>query len=312
MATERICSLCMVPKEMISLFAPDVKEAFYHRLYAMYAPYFGKVAASPAHLVQMTRDNLDERRSLDQLKMFAASTGELLQGKKMLEVGSGIGLTVATARKFLGVEAYGIEPGDDEYEGSLKVSWDILRAAGVDASVIQHGVGEAIPYPDDQFDLVYSSNVLEHVNEPPKVIAEIVRVLKPGGYAQIVVPNYGSWWEGHYGVLWIPHLPAALGKAYVRLLGRDPQFIDTLQLVTRGKLERWVAPHRDRIEILGWGVDTWEERVRGLGFSEYSALGRLKAMLKVLHKVKVIPALIGVGKALHWETPLILTFRKIA
>ena len=56
------------------------------------------------------------------------------------------------------------------------------------------------PFPTSYFDVVYSSNVLEHVNEPPKVIGEIIRVLKPGGHAQIVVPNYGSWWEGHYGI----------------------------------------------------------------------------------------------------------------
>ena len=55
------------------------------------------------------------------------------------------------------------------------------------------------PLPTSYFDVVYSSNVLEHVKEPPKVISEIIRVLKPGGHAQIVVPNYGSWWEGHYG-----------------------------------------------------------------------------------------------------------------
>jgi SAM-dependent methyltransferase len=297
---------------MSELFSAQTREAFFQRLFAMYEPYFGRIAASRAHLLQMTRDNLDEGRSLEQLKALSAAIGESLEGKRLLEVGSGIGLTVALARKVMQVEAYGIEPGDDEYEGSLRVSWDILKAAGLDSSFIQHGVGEAIPFPDASFDIVYSSNVLEHVNEPPKVVAEIVRVLKPGGYAQIVVPNYGSWWEGHYGIVWLPHLPATLGKAYVRLLGRDPQFIDTLQLVTRGKLERWLAPHLDRIEVRGWGVETWEERVRGLGFSEYSALGRLKDLLRVLHRLRVVPALLSLGKALHWETPLILTFRKKA
>ncbi len=52
--------------------------------------------------------------------------------------------------------------------------------------------------------------------------------------------------------------------------------------------------------------------MRGLGFSEYSALGRLKNVLRVLHRLGVIPLLISVGKTLHWETPLILTFRKRA
>lgn len=221
-----------------------------------------------------------------------------------------MGLTVAVARKVMNLEAFGIEPGDAEYEGSLKVAWDVLKGADLDPTVIRRGVGEAIPYPNDDFDIVYSSNVLEHVADPAKVVSEIVRVLKPGGHAQLVVPNYGSWWEGHYGIIWLPHLPGALGKLYVRLLRRDPSFIDTLQLVTRGRLERWMAPHAGRIEIVDWGVGVWQERLRGLGFSEYAALGRLKRLVRILHRLGAVPLVICLGTALHWETPLILTFRK--
>lgn len=300
----------MSTHEAPALFDEAARGAFYQRLFPIYERNFGRVAASPEHVVQMTHDSLNEQRSAEQLVMLEAAAGEPLQGKRMLEVGSGIGLTTSVARKKFGIEAYGIEPGDDEYEGSLKLSYDILSAAGVDPEAVRYGVGEAIPFPDDHFDVIYSTNVLEHVNVPPKVLAEIVRVLKPGGLAQIVVPNYGSWWEGHYGIIWLPHLPAWLGKLYVRALGRDPDFIDTLQLVSRGKVERWIEPLRPQIDILGWGTDVWEERVTGLGFSEYSALGRLKSILRVLHKLGVVPLLVKVGKLLHWETPIILTFRK--
>lgn len=300
----------MQMSERPALFDEEVRAGFYQRLFVIYQRNFGRVAASPDHVVQMTHDSLDERRSLEQLDMLEAAIGEPLRGKRMLEVGSGIGLTTSVGRRFKGIDYHGIEPGDDEYEGSLKLSHDILQAAGIDSAAVKYGVGEAIPYPDDHFDVVYSTNVLEHVNAPPKVLAEIVRVLKPGGYAQIVVPNYGSWWEGHYGIVWLPHLPAWAGKLYVRMLGRDPDFIDTLQLVSRGRVERWIRPLRDKIEIKGWGSDIWEQRVTGLGFSEYSALGRLKAILRVLHTLRVIPLLVRVGKLLHWETPIILTFRK--
>jgi SAM-dependent methyltransferase len=299
-----------VRRVMAGILPLEEKSALSRRLREIYAHSFGGVAASPAHVQQMANDSVDEERSIAQLQALVEATGEPLAGKRFLEVGSGIGLTVATARKLMGADAYGIEPGDDEYEGSLNVSRDVLAMAGIDAGVVRRGVGEAIPFPNDHFDVVYSTNVLEHVNVPSKVLAEIIRVLKPGGCAQIVVPNYGSWWEGHYGVVWPPHLSPGLGKLYVRMLGRDPGFIDTLQFVTRGKLEGWMAPHKGSVDILGWGVDIWEQRVRGLGFSEYSALGRLKAILRVLHALKVIPLLIRAGKLFHWETPLILTFRK--
>ena len=295
---------------MSGLLSPATRQRFYERLLPLYSENFAGVAAGERHLAQMARDNLDEARSLEQLRALSAAFAMPLAGKRLLEIGSGVGLTVAVARKLLHAEAFGIEPEDGEYAGSLAVSWDLLQAAGVDPGVIRRGVGEALPFADDHFDIVYSSNVLEHVGEPARVISEIVRVLKPGGHAQIVVPNYGSWWEGHYGIVWLPHLPSALGRLYVRLWGRDPRFIDTLQLVTRGKLERWMAPHAERVEILDWGVRTWRERVEGLAFAEYSALGRLKKLLRVLHRLGAIPLVVRLGTALHWETPLILTFQK--
>ena len=41
--------------------------------------------------------------------------------------------------------------------------------------------GSTIPYPDSTFDFVFSCNVLEHVAQRDKLLAEIRRVLKPGG-----------------------------------------------------------------------------------------------------------------------------------
>ena len=49
--------------------------------------------------------------------------------------------------------------------------------------------GEQIPLPADQFDLVLCTQVLEYVPEPAAVIAEIHRVLKPGGYLLLSVPS---------------------------------------------------------------------------------------------------------------------------
>jgi 2-polyprenyl-6-hydroxyphenyl methylase/3-demethylubiquinone-9 3-methyltransferase len=47
--------------------------------------------------------------------------------------------------------------------------------------VYEVGVGEALPYATDNFDAVVCVDVLEHVSDLPKVIAEVARVLKPGG-----------------------------------------------------------------------------------------------------------------------------------
>lgn len=50
------------------------------------------------------------------------------------------------------------------------------------------GVGEDLPFRDEVFDAVFSLAVLEHVRDPFRCAAEIVRVLKPGGRLYVVVP----------------------------------------------------------------------------------------------------------------------------
>lgn len=52
--------------------------------------------------------------------------------------------------------------------------------------------GVNLPYKDESFDRVVSFFVLEHTNEPKKLLAEMARVLVPGGFLIILAPNYGA------------------------------------------------------------------------------------------------------------------------
>ncbi len=55
----------------------------------------------------------------------------------------------------------------------------------------------ALPYPDNTFDGVILSEVLEHVDDDVAALREAYRVLKPGGVVAITVPNanYPFWWD---------------------------------------------------------------------------------------------------------------------
>lgn len=70
---------------------------------------------------------------------------------------------------------------------------------------LQLAAAETLPYADASFDLVLSHEVLEHVADDHRAVAEIVRVLRPGGRAVIFVPNrlypfetHGHYWRGVY------------------------------------------------------------------------------------------------------------------
>lgn len=52
--------------------------------------------------------------------------------------------------------------------------------------------GATIPFPDDSFDVVFSSNVLEHVRDRRRLYDEIERVLRPGAYCLHAMPS-GTW-----------------------------------------------------------------------------------------------------------------------
>lgn len=96
-------------------------------------------------------------------------------GKTALEVGSGGGILTEEIAK-MGFTVTGIDPADQ----SVLTASNHAKASGLDIKY-EKGVGEHLPYIDASFDFVFCCDVLEHVQDLPKVISEISRVLKPGG-----------------------------------------------------------------------------------------------------------------------------------
>jgi 2-polyprenyl-6-hydroxyphenyl methylase/3-demethylubiquinone-9 3-methyltransferase len=97
------------------------------------------------------------------------------QGKSALEVGCGGGI-LAKEIALMGFAVTGIDPS----EQSIRMAADHANASGLRINY-DTGIGEALPYRDGAFDVVFCCDVLEHVCDLPKVISEISRVLKPGG-----------------------------------------------------------------------------------------------------------------------------------
>jgi len=234
--------------------------------------------------------------------------GFLTPEKKILEVGSGFGAFTVFSRAIYGYRTYGVEP--DPLARDL--ARELAELTGVDVS-IENCAGENLSFADQSFDFVYSSNVLEHVQDPARVLAESIRVLKPEGYLFFTYPNFCSVWEGHYGILWIPCLSKPLAKAYVRLFGRNPGYIDSLQFLNVGFTRRIVKPLLDQVEVMTFGADLWQERMRTLKFGIWGQTSKLKTALTLMHKLPFLLELgISIGKLMHWYYPIVLVLRKKA
>jgi SAM-dependent methyltransferase len=70
------------------------------------------------------------------------------------------------------------------------VNMDILKLPGVD---VVHDFNK-FPYPfkDNKFDFIYTSHVLEHLDDLIKVMGELKRISKPGAIIKIRVPHFSS------------------------------------------------------------------------------------------------------------------------
>ncbi|NJE61377.1 methyltransferase domain-containing protein [Thermococcus sp. 21S7] len=101
---------------------------------------------------------------------------------RALDLGCGTGdYTLELKRR--GFDVIGL----DASEGMLKVA----RKKGVECI---KGDAYSLPFPDGSFDLVLSVTMFEFIHEPERVVAEINRVLKPGGEVLIATMNGRSAW----------------------------------------------------------------------------------------------------------------------
>jgi len=107
------------------------------------------------------------------------AVADLGEGETVLDLGSGGGIDVILSARRVGPTgtAYGLDMTDE----MLALAQRNAREAGVGNVHFLKGMIEAIPLPADSVDVVISNCVINLSTDKPAVLAEIARVLKPGG-----------------------------------------------------------------------------------------------------------------------------------
>jgi SAM-dependent methyltransferase len=104
----------------------------------------------------------------------------LRAGSRVLDVGCGTGNYARALQEATSCAISGVEPsGQMRQRAESAATWTALVA----------GSAETLPFPDDTFDLVYSTDVIHHVGDRDAFFAEAARVLAPGGWIATVTDS---------------------------------------------------------------------------------------------------------------------------
>lgn len=117
----------------------------------------------------------------------------LRPGDMFLDAGAGFGRHAFEAAR-RGATVFALDWADEEVQGTRATFGAMIEAREIPAANFGgalRGDATRLPFPDATFDRVVTSEVLEHVQNDVAAIAELHRVLKPGGTLAVTVP---TWW----------------------------------------------------------------------------------------------------------------------
>jgi SAM-dependent methyltransferase len=131
-------------------------------------------------------DEIEERRYRTHYhlpELFSSMDGE---NQTLLEVGCGIGAdSIQLAKR--GYQVTGV----DLTENALAVARQFAARRGVTID-FRPGNAERLDFPDESFDAVYSFGVLHHTPDVERSVAEVHRVLRPGGTVYVMLYHRNS------------------------------------------------------------------------------------------------------------------------
>lgn len=163
---------------------------------------------------------------------FQDRTAGLPSPKRFLDIGCATGMLIESMKKE-GWETRGVDVCRESAEYGI-------RHRGVEIFI---GTLEEARFPDAMFQVVHFSHLIEHVPDPRGFLAEVRRILAPGGFAVITTPNVDGFQARLFGKAWrsaiADHLVLFSKKTLGRLIAVSG--FDIRQSVTWGGLAEGTA-----------------------------------------------------------------------
>ncbi|MEP6657255.1 MAG: class I SAM-dependent methyltransferase [Betaproteobacteria bacterium] len=103
--------------------------------------------------------------------------------------------------------------------------------------------GDALPVPDAAFDIVVCNHVYEHVRDALALMADIARVLRPGGACWFAAGHTWQFIEPHYRLPLLSLMPSRMASAILRASGRGEDY--TIRFLPPRRVPELFAPFAD-------------------------------------------------------------------
>ncbi len=142
---------------------------------------------------------------------------ETLDGVRAVDVGCSAGF-IADELALAGATMSGVdidEPGLEKARARFGERVDFRLARGED-----------LPFADDSMDVAVLNHIYEHVVDPEAVVADIFRVLRPGGLLYLGIGHRWQVIEPHHRLPFLSWLPQGAADRYMKVTGKGEHYYE--------------------------------------------------------------------------------------
>ncbi len=229
------------------------------------------------------RTSRDQKYYENILKVLERSNISL-KSKKVLDVGSGTGELVTVLKNMY------LQPF---FSVGLDISFIGLKMQTIEFAI--NGNAEELPFRTDSFDIVFTTDVLEHVVRPYYVLQEMYRVVKSGGYLVIRTQNYRC-----------PVLSQKPVNGLIKflrdLLSSQKRTLDTTEALVPDLSPDCIGGDRDAVSMIF--ADAFRNTCRQLEgeivvYETWAGMGWRFPILRILNKIPIVKHLGGTCTILY-------------